>query len=113
MINTILDLLSSLANNAFLILGDAAIKGLIILLVVTVCLMFIKKTSAARRHLIWVLGLFVVGVMPIMSYCLPRWQIPILPEQLVRWQVQAEAPAIATQVNVQPVMSLWERRRCC
>ena len=94
------ELISSISDDSLFVFADSAIKGLFILLMVALGLMLIKKASAARRHLIWVLALLAVGAMPVLSYCLPAWQLPVLPEPMVRWQADVIAHRDVTMAPV-------------
>ena len=93
---TFAELISSIGDDSLFVFADSAIKGLFVLLMVALGLMLVKKGSAARRHLVWVVALLAVGAMPVLSYCLPAWQLPVLPEQMVPWQADVIAPLEVT-----------------
>ncbi len=60
------------------ILIQTALKGFVILSLATTLIWFMRKSSAARRHLIWSLALLTVAVLPLLSYSLPVLNLPIL-----------------------------------
>lgn len=62
------------------ILLDATIKGAVILLAASVLCFFLRRTSAAARHLVWSLALISVLALPVFSMLLPGWNLPVLPK---------------------------------
>jgi len=62
------------------ILLDASMKGAVILLAASVLCFFLRRTSAAARHLVWSLALISVLALPVFSMLLPGWNLPVLPK---------------------------------
>jgi beta-lactamase regulating signal transducer with metallopeptidase domain len=63
---------------AWPVLTDAAIKGIVLLAGVCLAVGFLRRASAAVRHLVWLLGLIGLLILPALSATLPGWRI--LPE---------------------------------
>ena len=63
----------------FATLADAAFKGLVLLALIAFATLFMRRTSAARRHLAWTLGVVGLLVLPLFSAALPSWSVAPLP----------------------------------
>jgi len=85
------DWLSQAALSWLPILLDAAIKGAIVLGVAGMIVLFMRRASAAARHLVWTLGLGSLLLLPVLSAALPAWQV--LPPWLNWGQPAAQADA--------------------
>jgi beta-lactamase regulating signal transducer with metallopeptidase domain/biopolymer transport protein ExbD len=59
------------------VLLDAALKSLALLGLAAITALFLRKASAASRHLNWGLAVAGVFLMPILSALLPAWNVPI------------------------------------
>jgi len=70
----------SITSTWVTILLDATIKGAVILLIASVLCFFLRRTSAAARHLVWSLALISVLALPVFSMLLPGWSLPVLPK---------------------------------
>src|SRR5215510_6314180 len=57
----------------------ASIKGALVLLVAAALCVFLRRASAASRHLVWSLALAGLIALPVLSFELPAWHIPVLP----------------------------------
>jgi Tol biopolymer transport system component/beta-lactamase regulating signal transducer with metallopeptidase domain len=68
------------------LLLDAALKGLIVLAAAGVVCLFLRRASAAVRHLVWCVAIGQAVVMPLLSLALPGWQLPVLPAELATLQ---------------------------
>ncbi len=75
-------------------LADAAAKGLVLMLAVVLLAAASRRASAARRHLVWSLGMAGLLVLPLLSAALPAWRVPFLPH----WLAKVE-PAEAEKAN--------------
>jgi beta-lactamase regulating signal transducer with metallopeptidase domain len=68
-------------------LADAVAKTTLILLAAAVASIVLRSASAALRHLVWTLALSSALFLPIASFALPKWQLPLV-------TITAPAPAI-------------------
>jgi HEAT repeat protein/beta-lactamase regulating signal transducer with metallopeptidase domain len=85
---------------AWLPLIDAVAKTTVILLAAAAASIVLRQASAALRHLVWTLALTSALLLPIASFALPRWQVPLLtvgaqpaPVQAVVEQTEATVAA--------------------
>ena len=62
---------------AWLPLADAVAKTTVILLAAALASLVLRHASAALRHLVWTLALSSALVLPIASFALPKWQLPL------------------------------------
>lgn len=72
-------------------LADAALKSLLILVVVQLAIMMTRRASASTRHFIWVLGVLGCLVIPVLTLALPKWQVFSIRQIGFRQDVQADA----------------------
>src|SRR5688572_4346583 len=54
---------------------DSAAKGTALLALVTLVVLFMRKTSAATRYLAWLLGVVGLLLLPFLSAALPQWRV--------------------------------------
>lgn len=73
---------------------DATCKGLVILAAGGALSLALRRSSAAARHLVWVLAIGALISLPVLSAVLPGWQVPHLP----RWEIAGEAPVESAPV---------------
>ncbi|MCP4711017.1 MAG: hypothetical protein GY869_20525, partial [Planctomycetes bacterium] len=73
--------------SGFELLLDVALKGLIILMITGGVVLLMRRGSAAKRHLVWMLGLGSLICLPILSVLGPVWQVPVLPAEEVGVEV--------------------------
>ena len=64
------------------ILLDASIKSVIVLALAAGLNLVLKRSSAAFRHLIWLLAVVSCLCLPVISMTLPSWQLPVVPQML-------------------------------
>ena len=83
---------------AWLPLADAVAKTTVILLAASGRLVRAAPASAALRHLVWTLALSSALVLPIASFALPKWQLP-----LVTITSESPAPIAAGLPSEEPV----------
>jgi S1-C subfamily serine protease/beta-lactamase regulating signal transducer with metallopeptidase domain/protocatechuate 3,4-dioxygenase beta subunit len=69
----------TLARSFTSLLLDTAAKGTALLLLAAVAAWLCRRSSAALRHSIWCMTMGGLLVLPVASWALPAWQIPILP----------------------------------
>ena len=62
------------------ILLDASIKSVIVLALAAALNLALKRSSAAFRHLIWLLAVVSCLCLPVISVTLPSWRLPIGPQ---------------------------------
>jgi HEAT repeat protein/beta-lactamase regulating signal transducer with metallopeptidase domain len=82
---------------AWLPLADAVAKTTVILLAAAAASLVLRQASAALRHLVWTLALTSALFLPIASFMLPKWPLPLL-------TVERDAPGAQahTAVAVEP-----------
>ena len=68
-------LLSALGSAWLPVLVDAAVKGTVVLIVASVVSLFVRRASAATRHLVWFLALVGLLGLPALCVALPGWQV--------------------------------------
>src|SRR5687768_15111040 len=90
------------------ILVDAAIKGEAVLLIATAATALMHKTSAAKRHLVWVVAVSALLLIPVLSVLLPAWQVlPALQsEDGPRLTMNTFAPAAAGPAAEMPFVAV-------
>ncbi|HEY0811120.1 MAG TPA: hypothetical protein VGD49_13220, partial [Longimicrobiales bacterium] len=90
------------------ILVDAAIKGAAVLLIATAAIALMHKTSAAKRHLVWVVAVSALLLIPVLSVLLPAWQVlPALhSDEVPRLTMNAFAPAAAAPAAEKPFVAV-------
>jgi hypothetical protein len=71
----------TLARSFASLLLDSAAKGTALLLLAALATWLCRRSSAALRHSIWCLAMGGLLVLPVASWALPAWQIPILPPE--------------------------------
>ena len=69
----------TLARSFASLLLDTAAKGTVLLLLACLAAWLCRRSSAALRHSIWCLTMGGLLLLPVASWALPAWQIPILP----------------------------------
>jgi hypothetical protein len=55
------------------------LKATILLALVATIAFLARRASSAFRHLVWALGLGCVLLLPLLSWNIPHWHIPINP----------------------------------
>ena len=79
------------------VLFDASVKSVIVLALAAGLNLTLKHSSAAFRHLIWLLAVVSCLCLPVISVTLPSWRLPVGPQTLSR----AEAtPDFERNLNV-------------
>ena len=58
---------------------DSFVKSAIILLAAGALAVTLRRASAASRHLVWSLAIVSLLALPIFSFALPSWRLPVLP----------------------------------
>jgi beta-lactamase regulating signal transducer with metallopeptidase domain/biopolymer transport protein ExbD len=78
---------------------DSAVKGTALLALITLLVLFMRKTSAATRHLAWLLGIAGLLLLPLLSVALPGWRV------LPAWaSVPISTKARMERTNVEPAL---------
>ena len=62
------------------ILLDASIKSVIVLALAAGLNLALKRSSAAFRHLVWLLAVVSCLCLPVISVTLPSWRLPVGPQ---------------------------------
>ena len=93
----------------WMIIKCSALLGMAALVQMSVA----RRASAATRHLVWTLALASVVILPVVSFTLPRWQVPIqAASSPAANSVAADsAEPIVSDSTVTPAAS--SRRRWC
>jgi len=77
------DAIGTPAHSTWLaILLDASFKGAILLAAVLLLSLLLRRAAAATRHLIWSLALIGLLALPALSFILPIWNVPLVPQIL-------------------------------
>ncbi len=73
-------LLNLISPSGGLELGlDMALKGVLLLVVATLWVWGLRRSSAAVRHLVWCLAVTGLLLLPVLTLILPQWRLPVLP----------------------------------
>ena len=91
--NRILFSLVALLGALMPLVFDSALKGAALLAVAALCALATWRTSAATRHLVWVIALVALLVVPVLSVALPQWRV--LPKWAASPLVDTAPPAPA------------------
>ena len=76
-------LIDSLATGGpALVVADAVAKATILLCLTTAVAAVLRRSAAAVRHRLWGLTLCGLIVLPLLSWSLPGWRLPILPSTM-------------------------------
>lgn len=67
------------------VLFTASVKGFVVLVFAAGLNLVLRRSSAALRHLIWLLAVISCLCLPVISMTLPGWRLPVVP------QMQTEA----------------------
>src|SRR4030095_16517096 len=71
-------LLTTFSDPVWTAVADTVAKATVLLAAAGVASFFLRRASAASRHLIWTLALVGALVLPALSRALPRWQVPFI-----------------------------------
>jgi len=81
--NAFFDAAATFAQTTWLkILFDAFLKGALLLMAAWLLSLLLRRAAAATRHLIWSLALAGVLALPVLSFVLPSWNVPLAPSIL-------------------------------
>lgn len=72
-------LIDSTATGGPALVADAVAKATILLCLTTALAVVLHRSAAAVRHRLWTLALGGLLVVPLLSWSLPGWRLPILP----------------------------------
>ena len=75
------------------VLFDAALKGAILLAATMLCSLLLRRAAAATRHLIWSLALIGMLALPFLSFIIPQWNVPVVPQILPSSESLQRLPA--------------------
>jgi HEAT repeat protein/beta-lactamase regulating signal transducer with metallopeptidase domain len=71
---------------------DAILKATLVLAIAAAAAAALRRGSASTRHLVWALGMFGALSAPLLSFAVPRWELPLV-------QVAADAAQPAGPVT--------------
>lgn len=89
---------------ALSVLLDSGIKGIVLLALAALIVLSMRRSSASARHLVWALALCGLLLLPIVSFIMPAWQLPILPRDIK--PVPQSAPARSPRIETAPTASI-------
>ena len=69
--------MTTLVSRLIFTLADAAIKATVLLALAAAIVLLSRRASASCRHLVWALGLGCVLGLPLLSWNLPHWRVPV------------------------------------
>ena len=64
------------------VLLDSSVKSILVLALAAGLTLALKRSSAAFRHLIWLLAIASCLFLPVISLTLPSWRVPVEPQLL-------------------------------
>ena len=103
------EMITGQAVNWLAVLLDATIKGTVILMLAGGLTLMLRKTSAAVRHMAWLLAVVALLGLPVLSATLPQWQIHILPEWTTQVaQVETELPRVEMEKTAESTPAMEE-----
>jgi beta-lactamase regulating signal transducer with metallopeptidase domain len=70
--------LSEGGEHWLIVLLDASVKGAVVLVAAGVIALALRRSSAARRHVVWTLALVGMILLPALSAVLPAMRVPVL-----------------------------------
>ena len=56
---------------------DIVIKATLVLAIAAAAAAMLRQASASMRHLVWTLGLLGALSAPLLSFAVPRWELPM------------------------------------
>src|SRR5689334_21520906 len=82
--------------------AGALLKGMVILVLGTVCSILARGASAAARHMIWTLTLGGALAVPVVSAVVPRWTLRVgfWPFAAPEAPEVSEVPVVASRLTV-------------
>ncbi len=97
-------------DGLFLLMIDATARGTILLAAALMTTHFLRRSSAALRHRVWVCSLLGLIALPVVSLIAPRLSIPVLPASPP--QVVSSVPGARSfeLAEVKPARSVREHR---
>ena len=75
---------------------DASIKSVVVLALAAGLNLALKRSSAAFRHLMWLLAVVSCLCLPVISVTLPSWRLPVGPQMQTRTEA---APGLENNLN--------------
>jgi beta-lactamase regulating signal transducer with metallopeptidase domain len=80
----------------------AAVRGAPLLLLAAVAVLGWRRSSAAARHLVWLVAIAAMLALPLLSASLPAWRVALLPPPEV---VATEPPSVTLSEAASPSMA--------
>jgi beta-lactamase regulating signal transducer with metallopeptidase domain len=84
-------------------LAAAAVRGAPLLLLAGLATFGWRRSSAATRHLVWLVAIAAMLVLPVLSASLPAWRVTVLPTSVV--EIPAPGVPVVTRSEVIPSTS--------
>jgi beta-lactamase regulating signal transducer with metallopeptidase domain len=76
------------------ILGDSAIKGVIVFAAAACAVALCRRRSAATRHAIWAGAVVAQLTLPVLSALLPEWRVPLVDRLSQRLEAATDTPQL-------------------
>src|SRR5712671_3533899 len=83
-------------------LADAFVKTTVLLVLAAVVTVFLRRSPASLRHLVWTLACGGVLALPLASALLPNWRVAGWPRLDVPAAINAEQIARIPETTAQP-----------
>jgi beta-lactamase regulating signal transducer with metallopeptidase domain len=77
------------------LLADAVLKATALLVVAWLASLLFRRSSAAMRHLVWTVALVGSLALPLLLPVVPRWSVPLLPQEVSPATFEAYIPGNA------------------
>lgn len=101
----------NLTNSTLPLVIDAILKAALILAVTALVAGALRRASASARHFVWALGLLSALAAPLLSFALPRWELPIVTIAAPAVPARDAALETSTRAAADPVTAPLRARR--
>lgn len=101
----------NLTNSTLPLVIDAIVKAALILAVTALVAGALRRASASVRHFVWALGLLSALAAPLLSFALPRWELPIVTIAAPAVPAPAAALETSTRAAVDAITAPLRARR--
>ncbi len=95
------------SDTTVIFVADAIAKATMLLVLTTLAAVVSRRASAAFRHRLWTLTLCGLLIVPVFSWIIPGWRIPLWPALTA----VAEPPSAMTECPIIPIISTRDETR--